>query len=51
MFRKKNKPYHIDYIFAGKYWLDRVNNISVGSYEGWIDYSDHMPLIVNFKSS
>ena len=51
MFRKKNKPYHIDYIFAGKYWLDRVNNISVGSYEDWIDYSDHMPLIVNFQSS
>ena len=29
-------------------WLEKIDNINVGSYEDWIDYSDHMPLIVNF---
>lgn len=50
MFRKENKPYHIDYIFAGQYWLKKVNNINIGNYKDWIAYSDHMPLIADFQS-
>lgn len=46
--RKKDKPYHIDYCFASKELYDTVENIEIGTYENWIAYSDHTPLILNF---
>ena len=50
MFRKEHKPYHIDYIFAGKYWQRKLQNLDIGQYQDWIEYSDHMPLIANFTA-
>lgn len=47
--KNKNKQYHIDYIFASSKILSKVNNVSIGIYDDWISYSDHMPLIVNFE--
>lgn len=46
--RKLNKPYHIDYCFASKDIIDKLQDVEVGGYEEWSVYSDHAPLIVNF---
>lgn len=49
MYRHKDKPYHIDYCFASKYFSDNLKNVNVGCYDEWKDFSDHMPLIVDFN--
>lgn len=46
--RNKNKPYHIDYCFASADIYDKLLNIEIGTYENWISYSDHTPLILTF---
>jgi len=43
--RKIDKSYHIDFAFLSKKLLNK-SNIEIGSYESWIDYSDHMPIII-----
>jgi exonuclease III len=43
MYRRIDKPYHIDYAFLSKDVLDRAN-LEVGSADDWLRYSDHMPL-------
>lgn len=43
--RKLTKPYHIDYAFTGPRWV--VKNVVVGSPERWLQYSDHMPVVVD----
>lgn len=48
--RKQTKPYHIDYCFASKGFLDRLINVEVGTYDDWIQNSDHVPMIVDFDS-
>ena len=50
MYRHKNKPYHIDYCFASKMFIDNLESVEVGSFQRWKKYSDHVPLIVTFKS-
>lgn len=46
--RSQNKPYHIDYCFTSADFYDRLINIEIGTYENWMTYSDHTPVIVNF---
>ena len=41
--RKKEKAYHIDYAFASSN-LVHLSQVSVGSFEDWIEVSDHVPL-------
>ncbi|MGZ3881766.1 MAG: hypothetical protein ACXVBF_10530, partial [Flavisolibacter sp.] len=48
-YRHKNKPYHLDYCFASRYFIERLENVEVGSYEQWTAYSDHKPLTVSFR--
>jgi len=43
---KNSNPFHIDYVFAPKEWLNREATISIGNPDNWLDYSDHMPLCV-----
>jgi len=45
--RKKEKAYHIDYAFVSSN-LARESQVSVGSFEDWIEVSDHLPLLVYF---
>lgn len=45
MQRKLNKPYHIDYVFTPKNWLESNAEIEVGNHDFWLQHSDHMPLI------
>ena len=46
--RKEHKRYHVDYIFSGKSWTNKLSNIEIGGFEDWIKYSDHMPIIADF---
>ena len=48
MYRHRDKPYHLDYCFASKYFSNKINSVEVGDYEYWRQYSDHVPLMVNF---
>lgn len=43
--RKKEKAYHIDYAFASSN-LASASHVTVGSFEDWIEVSDHVPLSV-----
>lgn len=47
--KKKESPFHIDYIFASEYFSKRNIHMHVGEYEQWIKQSDHMPMITEFK--
>ncbi len=49
MYRKIDRPYHVDYAFMSKGLLGRLDLISIGEYEKWSDKSDHMPLILEFN--
>lgn len=51
LYRHKDKPYHIDYCFASKNFIDKIESVEVGKYEDWVTHSDHKPLSVIFKSS
>jgi exonuclease III len=45
MHRKREKPYHIDYAFLSEHLL--VNSsIEIGDPDLWLEYSDHMPMVV-----
>lgn len=48
MYKDKNKPYYIDYVFAHEKRLRRQHGFEIGKYGDWIKYSDHMPLFVEF---
>ncbi len=43
--RNLSKPYHIDYVFAPVEWL-AASSAWVGGAEKWLQWSDHMPLLV-----
>tara|TARA_B110000977_G_scaffold191272_1_gene263149 strand:+ start:343 stop:567 length:225 start_codon:yes stop_codon:yes gene_type:complete len=43
--KKQEKRYHIDYLF-----LRQTGNVIIGSYEDWINFSDHVPIIVDLQS-
>jgi len=43
LYRNKNKPYHIDYVFLSKHLIQK-SKLSIGSFDKWIRESDHMPL-------
>ena len=50
MYRHKDKPYHIDYCFASKDIAKRIKSVEIGEFDFWIKYSDHVPVIITFKS-
>jgi exodeoxyribonuclease-3 len=50
MYRKLNRPYHVDYIFASMSFQNRLRSVRVGEYERWRSASDHMPLVTTFDS-
>lgn len=49
--RKIERPYHIDYLFAPKQFLNCLTNVEVGLREKWLQISDHLPLICEFNTS
>lgn len=46
MHKKQGRPYHTDYLFIPESHTYDVDNFMVGSFEDWLDASDHMPVIV-----
>ncbi len=46
MYRKKEKPYHIDYCFMSEELIKRVEKVEIGAHEKWSALSDHSPLAV-----
>jgi exodeoxyribonuclease-3 len=51
LYRHKNKPYHIDYCFISSDLVDKIVSVEVGDFDFWTQYSDHVPLIVEFDLS
>jgi exodeoxyribonuclease-3 len=49
MYRHKEKSYHIDYCFASIDMINHLQNVEIGDYEFWCQYSDHVPLIATFN--
>ena len=46
LLKNRNKPYHMDYCFASQSLIHKKTKLSVGAFESWIMWSDHMPLII-----
>lgn len=48
LYRKPERPYHIDFIFAHRAVVDHPEcTFQLGSYDKWLETSDHLPLKVN----
>lgn len=45
MYRHKDKPYHIDYMFASPNLLNAVKEFSIGESAKWLEHSDHLPIL------
>lgn len=48
MYRHSDKPYHLDYCFASNNLMEKLKRVEIGSYAQWREYSDHMPIMVDF---
>ncbi len=45
--RKLEKPYHVDYAFSSNnLFRENENYLNVGDSNKWLEFSDHMPLIL-----
>jgi exodeoxyribonuclease-3 len=51
MYRRKDKPYHIDYCFASVDMLEHLQSVEVGDCDVWLKHSDHVPVIVTFNAT
>jgi exodeoxyribonuclease III len=49
LYRKQEKPYHIDYCFASKKIIDQGFDLEVGDYHDWIGKSDHTPIRIELQ--
>ncbi|MFD0795980.1 hypothetical protein ACFQZJ_00795 [Maribacter chungangensis] len=47
--RKIERPYHIDYVFGSIEFINILTKLEVGTAEQWLDISDHMPIITQYK--
>lgn len=45
MYRKSDKPYHIDYVFLSQLLLKK-SSLEIGDKNFWLQHSDHIPLVV-----
>jgi endonuclease/exonuclease/phosphatase family metal-dependent hydrolase len=51
IFRKdKSMPFHIDFLFASEIIITRLSHLEIGSFERWINFSDHVPICAVFKN-
>jgi exodeoxyribonuclease-3 len=49
MYRKREKPYHIDYCFASCNILDKGFTFTIDDHASWLGISDHLPLVIDFN--
>ena len=50
LYKHKDKPYHLDYCFASTDMIKKMGSVEIGDYDFWKQYSDHVPVIVEFKN-
>ncbi len=50
LYRHQNRPYHIDYFFVSADLAPKIQSVTIGDYDFWMRYSDHVPVIVRFNS-
>ncbi|MES1181200.1 MAG: endonuclease/exonuclease/phosphatase family protein [Flavobacterium sp.] len=48
LYRHRDKPYHLDYCFASADLACKIESVEIGDFDFWKQYSDHVPVIVNF---
>jgi len=48
--RKLDRPAHIDYVYIPSRWTRRLSNVQVGDPHGWLEHSDHCPVIVEVQT-
>ena len=48
--RKPDRPYHLDYCFASEYFVKRLKKVEIGGFDKWIEFSDHMPIILEIST-
>lgn len=49
MYRNIEKPYHIDYCFASKHFIENGYNLILGNCYDWITQSDHVPMTIELN--
>jgi len=46
LYRREDRPFHLDYVFIPREWMTRVKSVQVGKYAQWSKLSDHCPVVV-----
>lgn len=49
--RKLSRPYHIDYIFGAKIFIERTKKFQIGDANKWLKFSDHMPIFYEIEKN
>jgi len=49
MHRRKDRPYHIDYVFVPRKKFPELVEFQLGVYDEWAGASDHMPIILEIS--
>jgi len=44
---RKDRSYHIDYVFLPHHWATHIQSVMLGSHAAWSRLSDHVPLSVD----
>ena len=47
LYKKQDKPYHLDYCVLKKGMIQNGYTLKVGSFEKWMTWSDHVPLVID----
>jgi len=50
LYKHQNKPYHLDYCFVSAHIAKGLRSVEVGEHAYWTKYSDHVPVMVTFKT-
>lgn len=45
---KEHQPFHLDYCFVPAAWAPSIRKVSIGTFEEFVDFSDHRPILVEF---
>lgn len=48
-YRHRDRPFHLDYCFIPEAWLPRLRSVTLGGFDEWSRFSDHMPLSVDVE--
>lgn len=49
LYKHEDKPYHIDYCFASKDMIRKLEKVEIGDHRTWSRWSDHVPVMATFN--